>query len=196
MVSADEQDSESSVSTPWLVDDLLDEIAAHPEVDEAAAGDPGLRERLAAITALGFFLAHPPTKQLSISGDALFDPRVNAGWAMAAASLRAWDERYDGSPDPSAVDRDYRFLIAQSQVHRQLARRACADFNPMYLARFHKQLCSWFLNTTCTPRLARAMRTVSSTGIAALGLPSPVAGESAAPLAASVAEKPPGYGPA
>jgi hypothetical protein len=177
MVSIDDQAVDSSVTVPWLIDDLLDEIVAHPEIEEASSGDPEQGERLAAITALGYFFGYPVAKRVSISREDLFDPRVNAGWAMALASLRAWDEQYDGPPDPSTSDRDYRFLLAQSQVHRQLARRACEKFNPMYLARFHSRVCRWFLNTPCTPRLARAMRTVSSAGIASLGLPNPLASD-------------------
>lgn len=175
MVTVENRVVKSSATTPWLVDDLLDEIAAHPVIAQASAGNPQWAEQLTATTALGLFIGHPPTKRLSLSRDALFDPAANPGWAMVSAALTAWDEQYDGSPDPSVKDRDYRFLIAQSQVHRQLARRACEELNPIYLARFHSHLCRWFLNATCTPRLARAMRTVSSAGISSLGLLTPFA---------------------
>jgi hypothetical protein len=173
MVTVDDQVVKSSVTKPWLIDDMLDEIVTHPEITQASAGDPQLAERLAATTALGLFIGDPPAKRQSISREALFDPAANPGWAMAAAALTAWDRRYDGPPDPSALDRDYRFLIAQSQVHRQLARRACEELNPIHLARFHIHLSQWFLRTECTPRLARAMRTVSSAGITSLGLRTP-----------------------
>lgn len=160
----------SSGERPWLVDELLDELAAREEIGALAGDDPELRSRLAATTALGFFLAHPPGKPISLATDILLDPTVNVGWALLSASFKAWDERYDGQPDPSPGDRDYRFLVAQSQVHRQLARRTLDEFNPVHLSRFHLHLASWFLAAPCTPRLARAMRVVSSLGLSTLGL--------------------------
>ncbi len=171
MVAVDDQVVKSSLTTPWLADELLDEVAAHPEIDRVSAGDAQLAERLSATTALGMFIADPPGKSISISREGLFDSAANPGWAIVLATFRAWDEQYDGTPDPSASDRDYRFLVAQSQVHRQLVRRSCEELNPVHLARFHGHLCQWFLRTPCTPRLARAMRTVTSSGISSLGLP-------------------------
>lgn len=163
----------SSLAAPWLIDDLLDEIVANPEVDRASAGDSRLAERLGASIALGMFIADPPGKRVAISKERLFDPSANPGWAMVSAMLRAWDERYEGGPDPSISDRDYRFLVAQSQVHRQLIRRSCDEINPVHVARFLGHLCQWFLHTPCTPRLARAMRTVLTSGMTSLGLPAP-----------------------
>ncbi len=160
----------SSGAAPWLIDELLDELAASEEIGGLAAGDTELANRLAATAALGFFLGHPPAKPLSLSPGTLFDPATNVGWALALASLEAWDERYDGPPDPAPGDRDYRFLLAQSQVHRQLARRTCDELNPVHLARFHLHLARWFLETPRTPRLARAMRAMSSAGLSVLGL--------------------------
>jgi arginyl-tRNA synthetase len=171
MVDVDGRVVKSSQGAPWLIDELLDELVARPEIVEIAAGDDELADRLAVAVGMGFFYAFPPAKRASLSMDALFDPGANAGWAMALASLKAWDERYDGSPDPAPKDRNYRFLAAQSQAHRQLTRRACEERNPAYLARFHMHLCQWFLGVECTPHLARAMRTVTSVGSRSLGLP-------------------------
>jgi arginyl-tRNA synthetase len=169
----DNQVIKSSLTAPWLIDELLDEIVAHPEIDRASAGDSGLAERLGASIALGMFIADPPSKRVAISRERLFDPSANPGWAVISAMLRAWDDRYDGVPDPSVSDRDYRFLVAQSQVHRQLIRRSCEEINPVHVARFLGHLCQWFLRAPCTPRLARAMRTVLAGGMASLGLPAP-----------------------
>jgi arginyl-tRNA synthetase len=175
MVTADDnQVIKSSLTAPWLIDDLLDEIVANPEVERAAAGDSRLAERLGASIALGVFIADPPGKRVAISRERLFDPSANPGWAMISAMLRADDDRYEGAPDPSVSDRDYRFLVAQSQVHRQLIRRSCEEINPVHVARFLGHLSQWFLQTPCTPRLARAMRTVLSSGMASLGLPAPL----------------------
>jgi arginyl-tRNA synthetase len=171
MVTVDDRVVKSSVESAWLIDELIDELAAQPQIEEAAGGDTELADRLATAIAMGFFCAYSPAKRLQLSHNALLDPAANAGWAIAAASLKAWDEQYDGPPDPAPKDRDYRFLAAQSQVHRQLSRRVCDELNPVHLARFHLHLAQWFLGVDCTPRLARAMRTVSSVGLVSLGLP-------------------------
>jgi arginyl-tRNA synthetase len=170
MVSAESSVVKSSGEAPWLIDDLLDELVGSPEIAAAAGGEAEVANRLAAIAALGFFLGHPPSKGVSLSREALLDPSTNAGWALALASLKAWDERYDGAPDPLPADRAYRFLVAQSQVHKQLARRSCDEFNPAHLARLHLHLARWFLETPCEPSVARMMRTVSAVGLSTLGL--------------------------
>lgn len=179
MVTVDNRVVKSSVESSWLIDELLDEMAEQPQIEEAAGGNARLADLLAAAVVMGFFCAYPPTKRMQVSRSALLDPTANVGWAVASASLKAWDERYDGPPDPAPRERDYRFLVAQSQVHRQLSRKACEELNPVHLARFHMHLAQWFLSVECTPRLARAMRTISSAGLASLGLPALGRGEQA-----------------
>lgn len=170
MVSVDDAVVKSSGVAPWLIDELLDELVECPEIAELVAGDAELADRMAAVTALGFFLSYPPSKPISLSHDALFDPGSNVGWALVMASVKAWGEEYDGLPDPLETDRGYRFVVAQSQVHRQLARRAFEELNPAHLARLHMHLAGWFLNTSPAPSTARAMRSVTSAGLATLGL--------------------------
>ncbi|HEY2717414.1 MAG TPA: arginine--tRNA ligase [Solirubrobacterales bacterium] len=171
MVAVENQVVKSSLAAPWLADELLDEIAVHPEVERETQGDRQLAERISAITVLGMFIADSPEKRLSISREALFNPASNPGWALALGARAAWDRRFDGAPDPLPSDRDYRFLVAQSQVHRRLMQRSAAELNPVHLVRFHAHLCQWFLQSEQTPRLARAMRTMTSSGIASLGMP-------------------------
>lgn len=170
MVTDGDKPVKSSLSEPWLADDLLDEIASSPEMEALSGDEPELVQQRTAAAALGMFIADPPNKRLAISRESLFNPGANPGWAMVCASKQAWASEYDGDPDPSTKDRDYRFLIAQSQVHRQLMRRSVEELNPIHVARFHWHLSQWFLRTPCTPRLARAMRTVSSVGFSSLGL--------------------------
>lgn len=174
MVTAGDAVVKSSLTAPLLIDELLDQAIEDPAVAVAAAGSRERSERLAAIAVLGCCLGDPPSKRLPLSREALFDPVRNAGWALAAAALTAWDPGFDGEPNPDATDRDYRFVIAQSQVHRQLTRRSGEELNPVHLARFHSHLSRWFLQADPSPRLARAMRTVSSVGLRSLGLPSVV----------------------
>jgi hypothetical protein len=161
----------SSVAAPWLIDELLEQAAAHPALVEAAESRPGWAEPLSAAVALGLCISAPPGTRISISEADLFNPARNPGWAMALAAIRAWDQRYDGEPDPEPDDRNYRFLVGQSQVHRQLVRLVCAERNPVHLARFHGHLSRWFLEAETSGRLARVMRSISIAGLSSLGLP-------------------------
>jgi arginyl-tRNA synthetase len=161
----------SSAREPLLIDDLLDDLRRDPRVLEAAAGDPATAERLAVTACLGFFLSAETVERVSITPDLLPREDANAGWAMARAALLAWNDEYDGEPDPAPEERSYRFVTAQSQIHRQLVRLAFEEVRPAALMRFHSHLSRWFLDAPTTPRLARAMRTITSAGAAALGLP-------------------------
>lgn len=170
MVTVDEQIVKSSGSGPWLVDDLLDGIIHRPEIMRMCGGDTERAIRIAAVIASGAFLASPPSRPMAVSEDIFFNLELNPGWAIACAAAAAWGPENDGSPDPFAEDPDYRFLVVQSQVHRQLLRRACAELDPSYVARFLGHLSRWFLNSRGTPRIARAMRSILEVGLTALGL--------------------------
>jgi hypothetical protein len=169
MVSVEGRVVKSSVTLPTLIDQLLDGAAADPAIEQAAGQDPELAADLAATAALGLCLGAPPSKRVSVADGDLLDPTHNPGWALALAASKAWDPVYDGEPEPLWEDRDYRFLVSQSQVHRQLVRRVCEELNPVHLARFH--LSRWFLAADVSPSLARVMRTVSAAGLQSLGLP-------------------------
>jgi hypothetical protein len=170
MVAVGETVVKSSRTTPWLIDEMLDELVDHPKVIEASRGLERV-ESLAATVALGCCLGCPPAPRMSISRDALLDVEHNPVWTIALAALKAWDPRYDGDPDPDPGDREYRFLVVQSQVHRQLVDLACADLNPAHLVSFHSHLGRWFLRTQASPRLARVMRMLTVAGLSSLGLP-------------------------
>ncbi|MGV1046948.1 MAG: arginine--tRNA ligase [Solirubrobacterales bacterium] len=175
MVTVGDRVVKSSGAKPWLIDDLLDELRADPRLADLCRGDEAGAERLAAAAALGAGLSKPASQRISISRKSLLDPRENLGWALSTAAAAAWDPAHDGEPDPCAEDREYRFLIAQSQVHRRLAKRALDELDTLPLAQFHTHLSRWFLEAEQTPRLARAMRTVLAAGISSLGLGAPVA---------------------
>jgi hypothetical protein len=170
MVTVEHRVVKSSGAKPWLIDDLLDELSADPRLAELCHGDDAIAERLASAVALGSCLSKPASKRLSISLGSLLDPRESLGWTLARAAAEAWQPQYDGDPDPSVEDRDYRFLVAQSQVHRRLAARALDDLDTLPLALLHTHLSRWFLGVERTPHLARAMRSVLTAGISSLGM--------------------------
>jgi arginyl-tRNA synthetase len=173
MVTIEGKVVKSSGGEPWLIDDLLDELIDDPSLTKLSEGDNACQEQLANAIALGSCLSKPPAKRISLSYELLLDARQSLGWTLATAAAAAWHPRYDGEPEPSTEDRDYRFLIAQSQVHRRLAKRALRELNTLPLAQFHTHLSHWFLTTERTPRLARAMRTVLAAGMSSLGMPLP-----------------------
>jgi arginyl-tRNA synthetase len=169
MVTVEGAVVKSSGGGGLLLDDLLDRLAGADAL-VAATHERVDADRLAAIAALGFCLGRPAGKRLTIDPARLLDADANAGWAMARAWAHATDPRRDGDPDPDPADRDYRFLLVQSQIHRQLLRLALERLDALALMRFYAHLSGWYLDAAPTPRLARAMRAVLGAGLEALGL--------------------------
>src|SRR5215218_2704058 len=94
----------SSKGTAQLVDELLDELVARPEVRALAReGEPLLSaDDLVAIAVLGFCLDKPVHKGLVMpSVDHFLDQDHNTGWRIALAWAKAWDAADDGAPDPA-----------------------------------------------------------------------------------------------
>ena len=161
----------SSKGTVWLIDQLLDELASDEElVALAGAHERADADRLGVIASLGLCLSRRKRKTMAFSRDLLFHTDANPGWAMAQAWVKAWDPANDGAPDPAPDERDYRFLLVQSQLHRRFAARSIEAIDPFDLIRFHGHLAQWFLAADPSPRLARAMRTVLGRGLDALAL--------------------------
>jgi hypothetical protein len=161
----------SSLGGAWLLDDLLDEIAAHEAFRALLARHDRVSEReLTAIAALGHCLTRATAKPLDILRADICNAENNLGWAMASAWMEAWDPRYDGTADPRPEDPHYRFVVVQSQAHRGLVRRAFDEHDIHSLARSYGHLSRWFLSIEPSAPLARAMRVVLGTGLAALGL--------------------------
>ena len=95
----------SSKGTAQLVDELLDELAARPEVRALARdGEPLLSaDDLVAIAVLGYCLDKPVHKGLVMpSVDHFLDPDHNTGWRIALAWAKAWDvgQRRRARPGP------------------------------------------------------------------------------------------------
>jgi arginyl-tRNA synthetase len=161
----------SSQGSVWLIDQLLDELAADQElVALASRHERADADRLAVITALGLCLSRRKRKTMAFSRDLLFHTDANPGWAMAQAWVKAWDPAFDGAPDPAPDETDYRFLLVQSQLHRRFAARSIEAIDPFDLIRFHGHLAQWFLAADDSPRLARAMRAILERGLDALAL--------------------------
>jgi arginyl-tRNA synthetase len=188
MVASSERPMSSSEGDATLIDDLLDELAA-----SEALRDPERRgfhncgaEELAATTLLGFCLDRPANKLLVLNPDRLLDPEVNAGWALAAAWIKAWDPLHDGPPAPAPADGRYRHLVVQSLVPRRLLPVAVERLDVYSLVRFMVHLSRWYLASADSPAVGRMMRSILADGLASLGIAPPldVSRTSPPPLAA------------
>jgi hypothetical protein len=181
MVTSDHRIVKSSAGGALLLDKLIDDLLESPMLallcEEHDRCSP---ESLVGVIALSLFLRYPATRPLSLSDDAVEDPKVNFGWVLAKAWAEAWDSRFDGTPDPDAGDLDYRRLIIRSQLLRRALARGTRTLDAVPLANVLRQLSTWFNARNPSPRTARAMRSVLASGFSALGLmpslPRPVLG--------------------
>jgi len=176
VVAADESgELSSSKGTAQLIDTLLDELAARPEVKTVAREDrPGVgADDLVAIAVLGFCLDKPVAKGLTLPpAEELIDPEANTGWKIALAWAKAWDPANDGSPDPAPEDSDYRHIVLQSQLHRRnLAVALDGDLDLLKYVRYVRHLSDWYLEREgADPRIGRVMRAILASGLGTLGL--------------------------
>jgi tRNA synthetases class I (R) len=170
MVTSGSGAIKSSGGAPWLVDQLLDDLVADPKL-QAHAHERADAARLAAIAALGICIDCHPRKALPLEPEMLLDERANAGWTLARAWARAWEERFDGAPHPMPHDEDYRSLVLRSQLHRRLAERSLRTLDVRPLLGMHVHAAEWFLaREDPSPSVARAMRGLLECGMRAVGL--------------------------
>jgi hypothetical protein len=173
MVTVEGSAVKSSHGRPPLVDGMLERLAASPRLRELAARSEGrFKPRgLAALVTLGFYLARPTRKPVDLTLTEMLDLTGGVGWELARATVSAWDPRHDGPPDPAPENPEYRHTVMQSQVHRRLLARAVEQLDVYELARFYGHLSRRYLAIEADARTARAMRTLLTAGMDALGLP-------------------------
>jgi arginyl-tRNA synthetase len=173
MVSGGDGVLSSSTGDALLIDELLDDLAARDVVRQLTVdGRRGCEaEDLAVMIALGCCLERPLAKPLVMRPDALLDPHSSAGFTFARAWSKAWGTRADGRPDPEPQAPEYRFVVMQSQLIRQLVAHTVDRRDVLALTRFLARLGEWYLalpsTSASTDRLVRALL---SRGFGALGL--------------------------
>jgi hypothetical protein len=163
----------SSKGTAQLVDLLLDELAARPEVQALAREDVPLlaADDLVAMAVLGFCLDKPVHKGLAMPPvEGFVDPELNTGWRIALAWAKAWDPANDGSADPAPEDSDYRHIVLQAQLHRRNLAVALDGLDLLKYVRYVGHLSEWYLAAPDAPRVGRVMRAILASGLGALGL--------------------------
>ncbi|MBB4663281.1 arginine--tRNA ligase [Conexibacter arvalis] len=163
----------SSKGTAKLIDELLDELVARPEVAAVARDGEALvgAEDLVAIAVLGFCLDKPVVKGLILPPiEQLVDPEANSAWRIALAWAKAWEARNDGAADPAPADSDYRHIVLQSQIHRRNLSVALESLDLLKYYRYLAHLSEWYLERDADPRVGRVMRAILVSGLGALGL--------------------------
>lgn len=163
----------SSKGTAQLVDDLLDELAARPEVRTRAREDVPLlaADDLVTIAVLGLCLDKPVHKGLAMPPlDGFVDPEHNIGWRIALAWVKAWNPANDGAADPAPDDAAYRHIVLQAQLHRRNLAVALEDLDLLKYVRYLGHLSGWYLDDVHDPRVGRVMRAILLSGLGALGL--------------------------
>jgi hypothetical protein len=163
----------SSKGTAQLVDELLDQLAARPQVRALAREDRPLlaADDLVAIAVLGFCLDKPVHKGLAMpSVEHFLDPEHNIGWRLATAWAKAWDPSHDGAPDPAPDDAVYRHIVLQSQLHRRNLAVALDGLDLLKYVRYLGHLSAWYINGEHHARVGRVMRAILVSGLGALGL--------------------------
>jgi arginyl-tRNA synthetase len=163
----------SSKGTAQLVDELLDELAARPEVQTLARADEPLTgaDDLVAIAVLGYCLDKPVHKGLVMPAvDHFLDPDHNLGWRIALAWAKAWEAANDGAPDPAPEDGPYRHIVLQAQIHRRNLAVALEDLDLLKYVRYVGHLSGWYLDGAHDARVGRVMRAILVCGLGTLGL--------------------------
>jgi len=163
----------SSKGTAQLVDELLDELAARPEVQALARdGEPLMgADDLVAIAVLGFCLDKPVHKGLVMPAvEHFLDPDHNLGWRIALAWAKAWGTTNDGAPEPAPEEQAYRHIVLQAQIHRRNLAVALEDLDLLKYVRYVGHLSGWYLDGAHDARVGRVMRAILVCGLGTLGL--------------------------
>jgi hypothetical protein len=154
-----------------LVDEVLDRLEASEPVERLCRAHERVGpDDVARMLALAYFHSRPFGKGASLTIEELLSPRTSIGSVLAQAWVHAMDPAFDGEADPDPGDPEYRTLVVQSQMHRQLLKRCLERTEVLPLARFHFHLSRWYLQQPKSGRLARAMRAIVRAGSDSMGL--------------------------
>jgi arginyl-tRNA synthetase len=158
----------SSEGSAPLIDDLLSWLDA--QIDEDRQGSMLRRthpapDRIAAQTALAYFLSQPIAPPLDFDPTKLLNHTESLGWVLSLAQARA-----QGEVGSIADGLDYRYAVVQSQLHRRHLRLLVQRLEVASLARHLLHLSRWYLERNRSDRVSRIMRGVLDRGARGLGL--------------------------
>ncbi|HEX5592317.1 MAG TPA: arginine--tRNA ligase [Solirubrobacterales bacterium] len=169
LVSIDGSALGSSKGSAPLIDDLLTWLDT--QIDEDWQGGMLRRthpapDRIAAQTALAYFLSQPSTPPLDFDPTRLLNHTESLGWALSLAQARA----AQGDAGSNADELDYRYAVVQSQLHRRHLRLLVQRLEVVSLARHLLRLAHWYLERNRSDRVSRVVRSVLDRGARGLGL--------------------------
>ena len=173
MVARDRQSVSSSKKGALLIDVLVEQLEqrleAEPEAAEVASRHPD-PDHIPAQVALGYFLLQPTTKQVDFDTDRLLlAGNESLGWDLARAQAHGGGSAALAGERP-AEDRDYRFAVIQSEMHRRHLQSAVDGFDVAPLARYISHFARWYAAEERPPEVERVVRTVLARGARGLGL--------------------------
>ncbi|HEY0516368.1 MAG TPA: arginine--tRNA ligase [Solirubrobacteraceae bacterium] len=153
-----------------LVDELLtwldDRIDGSVRLAQIRANHPH-PERIAAQIALGYFLPHPVSPDMSFAPERLLDDRDSLGLNLARARAR---HSSGATAERPASDPRYRFAVVQSELYRRYLRLAAQRLDVRPLAHYLKHLALWQLEDDHGQAVDRVVHTLLDRGARGLGL--------------------------
>ena len=169
MVLIDGDAMKSSLGRAVLIDDVLDRLSNCPLIAGESGWAAPANDWLLRLVALGFFLSDPVgVRPIEFSWSALTDRRRNPGLVWAESWMRSLRGGSRADSDPQ--NRDYRFVVLQSQMFPRLLRRAAVNLDLASLCRYATHLTSWHLNTRAISAVDRIMSTTLEQVLGAVGL--------------------------
>jgi arginyl-tRNA synthetase len=179
-----EGEMSSSAGGVVLVDDLIDELAASDALQELAIPDRAgcSAEDLAVTAAMAYCLNRPLSKTMVLNAEKILDPK-SAGMLLARAWSKAWQPSADGAPEPRADESAYRFAVVHCQLQPDVLARGLSRWDTLPVLASVTHMAKWYVETECSPSVARVMRSLLVRGLRALGVQSaPVGFEDALSL--------------
>jgi arginyl-tRNA synthetase len=168
MVTLRNSKMSSSGGEAILIDDLLDQLAALPEIQAVAEIAQGAvdADTIADIVVKSFFLCRPHMKVMEFSWELLTQPD-NPGWTIARAWAHAMAPEDETQPH---VPELYRLAVLRSQDYHRNLESAATEFNLSGLTSYLVHFCDDYLRAPNSPRLQRVARAVIGRCLRSLGL--------------------------
>lgn len=161
----------SSEGRVILIDDLLEDLAASPQVRglETESGYVAEAEDLACIVVLGYCLNTPAAKPLIASLAAMTGER-SAGMLLARAWGKACAPVHDAAEPGRVADADYRFVVVQAQAYKRILAKSLEDLDLLPSVRFLGYLSDWYVGRSASPGVTRVIKAFLGAGLGSLGI--------------------------
>jgi hypothetical protein len=161
----------SSKGNSILIDDMLDSLITSEKVKMLVrqAQNNVSPMDLVRIVILGFFLNVSATKRIDFVWERFMNESSNSGWILARAWAMAHFHKDENtfSTDPS--NKDYRFVILQSQALRRLLFLSVTFYDVSFILRHLIHLANWYISEQHQPDVDRIVRITLQSGFKSIG---------------------------